>query len=270
MKREGTWLRPWVIGLATLLAFAGIAWAAIPSARLASVRLTAASSAGTAGTAANPTLWSDSTTRPNLRLGDGTADQYVPTCTPTTNGDVCSWNGTNWVRAAGGGGGGGSVPTIGASVVDYCGIKGGSTGGANLSYGQKIWFTKASTITGIRAWHVGGLGAKTLALTLWSSAGSSLATVNVSVNAAGVYSGTFGSSYAVTSALTYTDFYVTAWINDGTAAYSYTGTAASFPSPLVSPYLIVEAVNAYASGNASPTTVAASQYFPVEPVFTSP
>ena len=104
MKNETTWLRPWMIGTASLLILSGIAWAVIPSARLASVRLSGAASSGTAGTAANPTLWSDTATQPNLRFGDGTADRYVPECSPTTAGDVCAWNGTNWARSAGVGG----------------------------------------------------------------------------------------------------------------------------------------------------------------------
>lgn len=93
-----------IVGLLLALGvLVGTAYAAIPSFRAASLRLTGASASGTAGTAANPTLWADTTTQPNLRFGDGTADRYVPACTPTTNGDICSWNGTNWARSAGGG-----------------------------------------------------------------------------------------------------------------------------------------------------------------------
>lgn len=84
----------------------GVAWA-VPAFRTSGgVRYLAGASAGTAGTAANPVEWSDNTAKPNLRFGDGTADEYVSACAVTSNGDYCSWNGTNWVRTAAGGGSG--------------------------------------------------------------------------------------------------------------------------------------------------------------------
>lgn len=94
-----------VIGVAIALFGTG-AWGVIQSGRFAGgIRFANSNgnSPGTAGTASNPVIWSDATTRPNLRFSDGTADQQVPACTPTTPGDVCSWNGTNWVRGAGSG-----------------------------------------------------------------------------------------------------------------------------------------------------------------------
>jgi hypothetical protein len=89
------------------------------------VRFAASAAVGTAGTAANPVVWSDNTAQPNARFGDGTADRYVPAITPVAVGDVATWNGTNWIRSGGAGGNVTSLrfpsprqtPTIAASLT---------------------------------------------------------------------------------------------------------------------------------------------------------
>lgn len=165
MKKLATRNEAIVGALVAIFVLLGTAYAAIPSFRAASLRLTGASAAGTAGTAANPVVWADTTTRPNLRLGDGTADQYVPTCTPTTNGDVCSWNGTNWVRAAGGGGGV-SWPITNSTSTDTFNYAGTMTG-SSVAYsfdstnaygvGDKISF-KSATVEVMKLSQQAGAG----------------------------------------------------------------------------------------------------------------
>jgi hypothetical protein len=105
MKKFAT-RREYIAGVCiALFVLVGTAWAVAPSFRAdGGVRMAKSSSAGTTPTAANPVVWSDNATRPNLRFGDGTSNEYVAACAVTTNGDICTWNGSNWVRSAGGGG----------------------------------------------------------------------------------------------------------------------------------------------------------------------
>lgn len=83
------------LALLLLLTLASIANAqALHGSRL---RLTTQTSAPTS----QITLWSK--TDGTLHFGSSVTDALVPTCLPTTNGDVCQWNGTGWVRGTGGG-----------------------------------------------------------------------------------------------------------------------------------------------------------------------
>lgn len=134
-----------------LFVLVGTAYAVTKSFRAdGGVRMLGSATPGTTGTAANPVVWSDATARPNLRFGDGTGNEYVAACAVTTNGDVCSWNGTNWIRSAGSGV---TFPiSNGSSSVtfNYGGTMSGST--AAYSYdttnaygvGDKISFKSAT------------------------------------------------------------------------------------------------------------------------------
>jgi hypothetical protein len=44
--------------------------------------------------------YADSAATPNLRFYDGANNNYVSACVPTTVGDFCAWNGTNFARSA--------------------------------------------------------------------------------------------------------------------------------------------------------------------------
>lgn len=126
---------------------------------------------------------------------------------------------------AGGGGGGGSVaqgsitslfPVI--SLVDLADAHRAQVGddAASYSYGDLFVPVRAGlVVTGTRFFWPGGHGALTIKTTLWTFAGSSMASSNVSVNAAGVYAATFGSPQALTA---WTPYFVSTWETSGAHA----------------------------------------------------
>lgn len=95
-------IRPWMIGLAALLLLGGVGLAA-GGARIGWWAATTQTSVPATATSSHPLHWDDTNTR--MRFSDGTSDNYVPACVPTTTGDVCSWNATSstWQRSAAGG-----------------------------------------------------------------------------------------------------------------------------------------------------------------------
>ncbi len=88
---------PWLIGVAALLLLAGVGVTA-GGLRTNYLKMATQTSVPATATATNPLTWDDNTTIPNLRFSDGTSNNYVSACVPTTSGDYCGWNGSNWTR----------------------------------------------------------------------------------------------------------------------------------------------------------------------------
>lgn len=74
-------------------------------------------------------IYSDSGASNALKFDDLTTVNTIAACVPTTNGDVCAWNGTKFVRAAAGGGGAGTFATVYSSTAANNIVALGAAGG---------------------------------------------------------------------------------------------------------------------------------------------
>lgn len=94
-----------------------------------------------------------------------------------------------------------------------------TTAAENETHGYFFQATAALTFTGVKFAYPGGLGAKTVKCSLWSSVGPTrLANASVAVNAAGLYTATFASPYTLVSADQNVDLVLSAWMTDATNA----------------------------------------------------
>ncbi len=161
------------------------------------------------------------------------------------------------------------------SLVDLCASLGSTSAASSTTVGQRIMFTKACSVTGIRFYWVGGLGAKTIKVSVWDNANSQAGTTTVAVNAAGIYTGSF-TPVTVSATDLYKGYSIGMWENGG-SNYTYTSTAVGRPGSLVSnttytknPVVSVIDDSFYHAGDARPDTSLAgtSQYFPVEAIVT--
>jgi hypothetical protein len=171
----------------------------------------------------------------------------------------------------------GYTSSIGFSTVDFCVANGSTSGAASVTVGNTVRFLKPVTVTGIRFYWVGGVGAKTVKVTLWDSSNVSVGTANVSVNAAGAYTGTF-TGVVVGSSVCYKTYTLAAWENGG-SLYTYTSDTSSHPNTtidntayLANPWLEVLSTGIYNAGDGQPTTElgGAGEYYALEPIFSAP
>lgn len=88
----------------------------------------------------------------------------------------------------------------------------------NETHGLRFQATQLLTLTGIKFYYPGGLGAKTVKTALWNHAGIQLATASVAVNAANLYTATFASPYTLVAADINVDITISCYITDGVNA----------------------------------------------------
>jgi hypothetical protein len=92
--------------------------------------------------------------------------------------------------------------------------------GGNFTYGDSILPVRALKIAGLRTFWPGGHGALTYKMALWDGPGTSLITsVNVPVNAAGEYTGTFSSPQTLVAGREYR---ITVYETSGTRQVYFT------------------------------------------------
>jgi hypothetical protein len=136
--------------------------------------------------------------------------------------------------------------------------------------------TKAGlVVTGVRSFWIGGHGALTLKLALWDQTGGSLIdSGTVAVNAAGVYTVTFGSPHTLTS---FNQYAVSFYENSG-ARQQYITTAQI--STITGGTLVIGDLNGkmqwpgfffyqgcFHSGDTRPSSNDNTDIYPVEPIF---
>ncbi len=152
-----------------------------------------------------------------------------------------------------------------------------TTAASSVTTGNLVKFVQPVTITGIRFFWTGGVGALTVKATLYDSANSNVGSCTVAVDAAGVFSCTF-TGVVVTSSLTYKTYTLSVWENSG-ARYSYLNAGGCLPATgndnvlaQLSPWVLSTSSGVYSAGDARPTTEvgAANQYFPMEAIFSAP
>lgn len=158
------------------------------------------------------------------------------------------------------------------SIIDdltFFGASAASTGAQNVTVGCRFSVTRALTFTGARFYWKSVGSAKTIRCKLWA-AGVALQTVDVTVNASGVYSAVF--TPAVLDP--YRGYSISMRETTGTN-YTFmdsTGTGPNGARPIVE----MAQINAYAIGrswiisavgDAEPNVVNANLAFPIDPVF---
>lgn len=242
-----------IVTLVSLGVFSGIAWAAQPIAALY-VRLSAAGNSRPCPTG-QACLWRK------------TSDDSLHYATPTTDAVV-----------------GLNPAALFFSPVDAVNsgawtstIKAGS-----YSTGSKFMPTVAMSITGARFYWAGGVGAKTIKVSLWNNGTSTrVATTTIAVNAAGIYTPTFSSAYAITGSSVNQSFSIAIWENSGTNFFSVTpdgwrlwpgaSSTNTFGMALWGPSMYCGGFSWYGAGDVSPATSwTTSDQYPVEPTFTVP
>lgn len=142
----------------------------------------------------------------------------------------------------------------------------------NLAHGRGYAFDTTVTVAGVKFYWGGGKGALTIRCRLWNPSSSSVASVDVSVNAAGQYTGTFASAFTVLSTQVGNTFMVSAWETSATwyqqtAGVTIVETGSSVP--IGNHIISVTTTNMYGAGDVIPSTSAtggSTNYFGVEPV----
>ncbi len=163
------------------------------------------------------------------------------------------------------------------SVVDLANAGATITDGAgSYTYGDIIVPTKADLVmTGVRVYWPGGHGALTYKLGLYNAAAALVTSVNVSINAAGVYTGTFAAAQTLTA---FKPYRVSAWETSG--AWNIYITGANISSFTSAQFLIgdlngkqlwpgyTRVSSCYAAGDANPGSADATLVAGiVEPIF---
>jgi hypothetical protein len=191
--------------------------------------------------------------------------------TPTAAGQLV-WDGTNFKMALTSGAwtniptsGGGSSTTLIYDVAATAGALGSSlSAGGSTTVGNEIIDGVASTGTGCKFYWPGGAGAKTVRCRLYAYGGSSLASVDVAVNSAGEYSGTFGSSVSLTANTLYA---ISMWETSGTDFVTSTTGGPALPTMMGVNMMLFS--GKFSSGDTSPTTSNPTPY-PVVLTYTIP
>jgi hypothetical protein len=154
------------------------------------------------------------------------------------------------------------------SVVDSAAVNGAVSRAGNFTVGMSCIPSRALTCTGVRFfWQTAG-SAKTVRCRVYGTSGS-LASVDVAVNATGIYTGTFASPLNLTA---YAALQVSAWETTGAR---YTDVIHTVFSNLTSdlrlnytahPYIFVTQHNRFKAGDASPDSNAPNEGYAVEPI----
>lgn len=169
------------------------------------------------------------------------------------------------------------VNQVWVSLAELAANKGGDAllTPSNHTMGVAFALTKVATITGVRFHWPGGGGALIVKCTLWDPSGTAVKTVNVSVNAAGFYTGTFATPYALPASQTFARLVVSTYETTGTFILGFvtpsynianTATPAAFGGPNM--HWLITAFTV--AGDAYPTTDDGVLILGIEPTLTVP
>lgn len=131
--------------------------------------------------------------------------------------------------------------------------------------------TRQVTVTGVKFYKAGGTS-RTYRAKLWNAAGTVLASVDVATTAAGIYTATFSSPQTIAQESGAGAIYkVSIW---ETSNSFYTRINSGSPCvlpPAATPFLasrsvLIKHLGAFKAGDADPTSEAAAERYPVEPV----
>jgi hypothetical protein len=137
----------------------------------------------------------------------------------------------------------------------------------NFTTGQQFTVGRNCTCYGIRFFWATAGSAKTIRCTLWPNASSALQTVDVAVNATGIYEGYFATPQTGLNAATF--YRASIWETGGTSytAITQASVAAIIPRPSNwGGWLIPNAITQNAAGNALPTSTAGTEFYTVDPI----
>jgi len=144
-----------------------------------------------------------------------------------------------------------------------------STSAGSNTTGIDFVFTENATVTGVKFYWAGG-SAVTIRCKLWTLADTTQQkTVDVNVSSAGIYTGTFSSSYSASPWIRYN---VSMWETSGTNYTKFTdanGIQPVFPF-ICGQHIIIMHTRKYASGDSFPSVVSGSENYPTQPVYTVP
>lgn len=232
--------------------------------------------------------------------GPSTGTPAVPTFRSLVNADLpasgvgagsctncnLTYNAQGIITVAGNGSSGSGVSTDGWSLVDAVAADTTNVNmavGGSFTVGGKLKFTHTLTVTGGRFYWAGGVGAKTVVVTLWDPSNASVGSGSVAVNSAGVYSVTFSSSVSVLSANVMKVYTIGMWDNSGNGYTRLVGAgyplipgrsdSSSALSVLASPHVMWTGMYFNGAGNSQPTTSSlggSTEFYPVEPTYTIP
>lgn len=140
----------------------------------------------------------------------------------------------------------------------------------SFTTGCKFSVTSAATVTGVRFYWAGAT-ARTIKCCLRDvdAGGTILKTVDVSVNGAGIYTGTFASSQAITIKGNGALYSVTIWEKSATEYSRWSTKPTTTPTLpfFVGVRLLWSNFSAWVAGDANPNNTSATEHYAVEPVF---
>jgi len=158
------------------------------------------------------------------------------------------------------------------SPVDYM-SKNESVGNGSGSVSTGIGFalTEALTITGARFWWGHGT-AVNVKVSLWTTDATAGHTrqrnATVAVSGIGLFTATFSSPYTIASTSINRQLYIAMWETTGTR---YTQVVPNYVISPALPFIVgkVHLMNfkSYGNGDVEPTSTAASENYPIEPIF---
>lgn len=249
-----------------VLYFNGANWTRLPAG-------TSGNFLKTQGAGADPTWAAQSTVATNLSI------------TGQAQGDILYFNGTVWTKLAAGTSGQ-FLKTLGAGanpawagaltpdtgrifLTNMAGVLAPSNVLGNFTTGQVFSVIGSGTIqcTGLKFYWVTTGGAFTIKCSLWSQAGVQMATVNVSVNATGVYTATFAAAQTLTSGEIYTVGVYNATNYTRTTQANINSRYPTRPAS-VGGLVVVTDIRAFIGGDAKPTNADATEAYIVDPVLT--
>lgn len=137
----------------------------------------------------------------------------------------------------------------------------------NFTTGQQFTVGRNCTCYGIRFYWATAGSAKTIRCTLWSNGGGALQTVDVAVNASGIYEGYFATPQTGLNAATF--YRASIWETGGASytAITQASVAAIIPRPSNwGGWLIANAITQNAAGNAIPTATAGTEFYTADPI----
>lgn len=137
----------------------------------------------------------------------------------------------------------------------------------NFTTGGQFQISRALSCTGVRFYWQSVGGARTVRCKVWQG-GVALASVDIAVNASGVYTGTFA---APVSPDPYEFFYATVWETTG-ANYIDAKVAGSIIDDLpINPFCYAQLLTVFSNvaGDHIPNNSSPNELYPVEPVFAS-
>jgi hypothetical protein len=200
-------------------------------------------------------------------------------------GDVLYFNGTNWVRLAAGTSGQ-FLKTLGAGANPQWGTAatldgsrifltnmaaqlGATNGAGNFTTGQVFTVIGSGTIqcTGLKFYWVTTGSPFTIKCSLWNNAGTQLATVNVTVNATGVYTATFSTPQTLNPGELYTLGLYNSTNYTRTTQATVNARYPAVPAS-VGGLVVVTSIRAFINGDAKPTNADLTEAYVVDPVLT--